>query len=92
MVNLLASDLDHVLEHTRHLWEELRGRRLFITGGTGFFGCWLLESFVWACDRLSLGAEAVVLMPSSSIRGTYAHLFFRKVSFPTSFTPQPSPA
>ena len=59
--NPLAEDLDHILTHTRDLWEELRGRRLFLTGGTGFFGCRLLESFTWACDRLDLGAEAVVL-------------------------------
>jgi nucleoside-diphosphate-sugar epimerase len=61
MSNPLEKDLDHVLAHTRELWEELRGRRIFITGGTGFFGCWLLESFTWACDKLDLGAEAVVL-------------------------------
>ena len=61
MSNPLEEDLDHVLAHTRELWEELRGRRIFITGGTGFFGCWLLESFTWACDKLDLGAEAVVL-------------------------------
>jgi nucleoside-diphosphate-sugar epimerase len=61
MQNLLASDLDHILNHTAGVWEELRGQRIFITGGTGFFGCWLLESFVWANDRLDLSAEAVVL-------------------------------
>ncbi len=57
-------DLDHVIEHTRSLWEDLRGERIFITGGTGFFGRWLLESFSWANDRLKLGATAHVLTRS----------------------------
>lgn len=59
--NRLAADLDHVLVHTADLWSELRGERIFITGGTGFFGTWLLESFAWANDRLQLDARAVVL-------------------------------
>ena len=61
MRNPLADDLDHVLLHTVDLWDALRGRRLFITGGTGFFGSWLLESFAWANERYKLGARAVVL-------------------------------
>ena len=57
----LAADLDHLLTHTSGVWDDVRGARVFITGGTGFFGAWLLESLVWANDRLRLGASAVVL-------------------------------
>lgn len=61
MTNPLARDLDSVLEQLAPLWDDLRGARIFMTGGTGFFGCWLLETLSWANDRLNLGASAVVL-------------------------------
>jgi dTDP-glucose 4,6-dehydratase len=61
MDNPLKQDLEDILDRTLPLWEELRGNQLFITGGTGFFGCWLLESFVWASARLNLDTKAVVL-------------------------------
>jgi nucleoside-diphosphate-sugar epimerase len=59
--NRLARDLENILARTEPLWEEMRGQRILITGATGFFGCWLLESFAWANRRLDLKAHAVGL-------------------------------
>jgi len=61
LISPLAEDLDFVLESTSAIWEALRGKRLFMTGGTGFFGAWLLETFAWANRHLQLSAEALVL-------------------------------
>ncbi len=60
----LSRDLEHVFEQTRGLFEEMREVRIFLTGGTGFFGCWLLETFLYARDRLQLPATITVLTRS----------------------------
>jgi dTDP-glucose 4,6-dehydratase len=67
--------MDHVLAHTREIWEELRDARIFVTGGTGFLGCWLLETFAWAHDRLGLNNSMVVLTRSpEAFHGKAPHL------------------
>lgn len=58
---LPEQDLSQVLEKIRKDWEQLRGACLFITGGTGFFGRWLLGSLCYANNHLNLGVRAVVL-------------------------------
>ncbi len=77
MSSIIAQDLDHILKHTEPLWQELKDSRIFITGGTGFFGCWLLESFILANEKLNLGARACVLTRNPAIFQTKApHLAY----------------
>lgn len=57
----MKNDLDYIVEHTADLWEEVRNKRIFLTGGTGFFGCWLLESFLYANKIFNLNASIYVL-------------------------------
>lgn len=61
MRHALEQDLDHILLHAGRSLDALRGQNIFITGGTGFVGTWLVESFVWANERLNLNARAVLL-------------------------------
>ena len=56
---LPKEDLQHVLEHTRSLWGQMGGGRILVTGATGFFGIWLLETFAHANKELGLHAELV---------------------------------
>ena len=57
----LLGDVESVLERTEDDFRSLAGARLFITGGTGFIGSWLLETLTWAIDRLRLDTSVIVL-------------------------------
>jgi len=67
MNRITQNDIDHVLCHTNGLWEQLRDGRVFLTGGTGFFGKWLLETFLAANRKLALNASITVLSRNPSL-------------------------
>lgn len=62
----IESDLQDILDQTTIVWPELKGAHIFITGGTGFIGCWLLESLKYANEKLNLGIKVTVLTRSAS--------------------------
>jgi len=61
---LPREDLDLVLSLTAEFWPRFRGARLFVTGGTGFIGGWLLEVVLRANQVLGSGIEVVALTRS----------------------------
>jgi nucleoside-diphosphate-sugar epimerase len=58
---LPREDLDFIVREGAGLWPQLGGARLLITGATGFFGRWLLESLFAADERHRLGVRVVAL-------------------------------
>jgi len=61
MPQLAKRDLEMICDSTESHWHSFRNQQLFITGGTGFFGRWMLESFLAANHRFALKTRATVL-------------------------------
>lgn len=55
------ADLDLALSLTPGFWRRYAGTRLFITGGTGFIGHWLIQTIQRANDTLGSRIEIVAL-------------------------------
>ncbi|MDO9018676.1 MAG: NAD(P)-dependent oxidoreductase [Deltaproteobacteria bacterium] len=69
------ADLDATLAQARDALASLRGARIFLTGATGFYGAWLLESLAHARRALDLDLDAVVLTRDPArARARFAHL------------------
>lgn len=59
-----SEQVDRVVDRGGELWRELDGRPILLTGGTGFFGRWLLESLLRAQARLGFQLDVTVLTRS----------------------------
>lgn len=58
---IIEQDLADIRTRVGNLWESLRNETIFITGGTGLFGRWLLESLMHANRELKLNLSVTVL-------------------------------
>ena len=58
-VMLPADDLDRVVVHSARHFERLSGATVLITGATGFFGRWMLETLMAANRQLTLGIRCI---------------------------------
>lgn len=71
----IQSDLEEILLLCGPIWTALQGSKIFITGGTGFIGCWLLEAIRYANEKYKLGISATVLTRNlSTFRKKAPHL------------------
>lgn len=77
----LRADFELILRRAAHLWPLLRGKSLFITGGTGFFGHWLLESLRIANATYDLGLSVAVLTRDPVAFGQRAPAVFTDPTF-----------
>jgi nucleoside-diphosphate-sugar epimerase len=61
LFDLPREDLRETLRGLEKDWPEWQGRRIFISGGTGFFGKWLLGALAFADAELGLNLGVTVL-------------------------------
>lgn len=58
---LFKSDLQQIRDGLSKYVAKLSGAHIFITGGTGFFGIWLLEGLLWMIEQNKLDIDLIVL-------------------------------
>lgn len=79
---LAPQDRQYMAQSLSPIVDLLRGKIVLLTGGTGFFGKWLLESYIAVQDQFAFEGELVVLSRSPE-RFLLANPFFREFPYLT---------
>jgi len=79
--HFLSSDISNILLRTPQMWSSLRGKSIFITGGTGFFGRWLLETLCAANKQYALGLSVTTLSRTPEAFGLLAPNIYTDPTF-----------
>ena len=54
----INNDLNNILKNTSSLWHNIKNKKIFLSGGTGFFGTWILKTFLLANNELTLNSNS----------------------------------
>jgi nucleoside-diphosphate-sugar epimerase len=80
--SLNVEELESIQHQLGQSLDQLRGAHLFLTGGTGFFGRWLVESFLHFNKALGLEARLTILSRDpESFLSSAVHLVSDRMSF-----------
>lgn len=62
MLSCCENDLKMIFANVEiDYWHRLKHKTIFLTGGTGFFGIWLVMSFLYVNRKLDLKAKLIIL-------------------------------
>ncbi len=76
MVSTLYTDLKYIAERTNGFINEFEGKKILLTGGTGFFGKWLLESFLFSNNYASMDIKVYILSRNpEAFKVYFPHLY-----------------
>jgi len=62
---LASQDLEEILKFAKSDFLQLKNKRIFITGGTGFIGKWLTQSLIKAQEQFQLNLHLTLLTRST---------------------------
>ena len=57
----LNEDFNEILTRTKNIWLKNRNKNFFLTGCTGFFGYWLVRTFIEADKKYNLNINLYIL-------------------------------
>ncbi|UPZ16074.1 NAD-dependent epimerase/dehydratase family protein [Flavobacterium humidisoli] len=61
MLNFFEDDLNLIYDNTKGILFDENDKTFFLTGGTGFFGIWIIMSFLFVNRKLKLNSKMIVL-------------------------------
>jgi dTDP-glucose 4,6-dehydratase len=57
----IIEDIQEIVDRTKSILSELEGKKIFLTGGTGFFGKWILEYIKFLNESKRLDIQLIIL-------------------------------